>query len=117
MIIIPFPPPDIVYEIHFNRGDEYPTAVSGTRERVLKFIYSERGLEEAKCVDEIVHAESRWRERAVNETSGAWGLFQFMNETKRWNIYRQTELAIKYADYRYGGFCNALDDRRKKGWW
>lgn len=113
----PPPPPDIVYDLHIEEKAEYPRKVNTTRNRVLKFIYDERGLREAECADEIVHAESRWRERAVNKVSGAWGLFQFMNETKRWNIYRQTELAIKYAVHRYDGFCNALSERKKKGWW
>jgi hypothetical protein len=114
----PPPPPDTVFEITIKEDDEqYPHRVKTTRNRVLNFIYTERGLEEALCADEIVHAESRWRERAVNKVSGAWGLFQLMHDTIKWNVKKQTELAIKYAVHRYDGFCNALSERRKKGWW
>lgn len=113
----PPPPPDIVYELEIQEKEEYPRKVNTTRNRVLKFIYTERGLEEAQCADEIVHAESRWRERAVNKISGAWGLFQLMHDTIKWGIYKQTDLAMKYAVHRYDGFCNALSERRKKGWW
>jgi len=113
----PPPPPDMVYEIQIDKRGQYPRAVDATRKRVLKFIYTERGLEEAHCADEIVHAESRWRERAVNPVSGAWGLFQLMHKTIKWKVEDQLTLATKYAVHRYDGFCNALIERKKKGWW
>ncbi len=116
MITPPPLPPDIVEEIFIN-DPRYSQRADRSRTKVLRYIVTEEGLQEAKCADEIVHAESRWNDRSINVFSGAWGLFQLMHKDKKWNVIEQTKLAVAYAKHRYDGFCSALNERKKKGWW
>jgi soluble lytic murein transglycosylase-like protein len=67
------------------------------------------------CLDQLVHHESRWNHLALNKSSGAFGLFQFLPST--WANYKypykpkdpaiQIKAGLRYIYKRYGTPCNA----------
>jgi hypothetical protein len=67
------------------------------------------------CLVELVDRESRWNPLARNESSDAFGLFQFMPET--WGNYKfpfqpkdvtiQITAGLRYITVRYGSPCEA----------
>lgn len=70
---------------------------------------------EFKCLDKLVHHESRWNPLALNKSSGAFGLFQFLPST--WGNYKyplkpkdpaiQIKAGLRYITKRYGTPCKA----------
>jgi hypothetical protein len=81
-------------------------------ERVMAQWDSER---EYKCLVELVHHESRWNPKALNKSSGAFGLFQFLPST--WGNYKfpykpkdvsiQITAGLRYIYKRYDTPCKA----------
>ena len=81
-------------------------------ERVMAQWDSER---EFKCLVELVHHESRWNPLALNKSSGAFGLFQFLPST--WGNYKfpykpkdvsiQITAGLRYIYKRYDTPCKA----------
>ena len=67
------------------------------------------------CLVELVSRESGWRVDALNRSSGAFGLFQFLPST--WGNYKypykpndaitQIKAGLRYVYKRYGSPCNA----------
>jgi SLT domain-containing protein len=82
------------------------------KEKVMEQWNSDR---EYSCVVELIDHESRWNPLALNESSGAFGLFQFMPET--WGNYKypfmskdvniQIKAGLRYITKRYGSPCEA----------
>ena len=73
---------------------------------------------EWKCIDNIIHKESRWIPNLHNtQGSGAYGLGQVKNSapyTKNKPL-KQFKTAVKYAIGRYGTLCNAWDAWQRQG--
>lgn len=76
------------------------------------------------CVAEVFHAESSWRPDAIGDKTlgGSYGLPQRHAPAHGmppwpWPLREQVEWTLEYADDRYGGMCEAAEDRRTKGWW
>lgn len=71
--------------------------------------------EEFKCLNQLVHHESRWNPKALNKSSGAYGLFQFLPTT--WKNYKypyrpkdpeiQIKAGLRYIFKRYKTPCKA----------
>jgi hypothetical protein len=72
-------------------------------------------VKEFKCLDQLVHHESRWNPKARNKSSDAFGLFQFLPST--WGNYKfpfqpkeasiQITAGLRYITKRYGSPCKA----------
>lgn len=77
-------------------------------------------LDEWKCIDTIIHRESRWIPNLWNsQGSSAYGLGQVKNSYKytKNKPLAQFKRAVLYAIYRYGTLCNALKAHNKQGWY
>ena len=98
-----------------------PTAyakVSTKRYELHLYAHSHLLLDsEMECIDRLYQAESRWNYRAVNKTSGAYGIPQGMSVWLRTATARQQILwGIKYSINRYGSMCGAYRHWQKNGW-
>jgi soluble lytic murein transglycosylase-like protein len=70
---------------------------------------------EFACLDRLIHHESKWNHLALNKSSGAFGLFQFLPST--WGNYKypfkprdpaiQIKAGLRYITKRYETPCNA----------
>ena len=77
------------------------------------------------CIDKIFTRESHWNPKALNKSSGAFGIPQSLPAEKmksagsdwRTNPVTQVRWGIRYANVRYGGACNALAHSNKFGWY
>lgn len=81
-------------------------------------------ITEYACLAEIIEAESSWRPDAVGDRDrgGSYGLVQRHAPAHGmppwpWPVDEQVAWAVEYADARYGGLCEAVEFRRKAGWW
>ena len=73
---------------------------------------------QTECLFRIAIKESNIRFNAINRSSGAYGAFQLLHKSaKGASPYKQVELAIDYANYRYGSACNAWSAWKAKQWW
>jgi hypothetical protein len=73
---------------------------------------------QTECLFRIAIKESNIRYNAVNRSSGAYGAWQFLHRNaKGMNPYQQVELAIDYANYRYGSPCKAWAFWKANYWW
>ena len=73
---------------------------------------------QTSCLFKIAQKESNIRYTAVNRFSGAYGAWQFLHKNaKGMNAYQQVELAIDYANYRYGSPCKAWAFWQRNNWW
>ena len=73
---------------------------------------------QTECLFRIALKESNIRFTAINKTSGAYGAFQLLHKVaKGADPYKQVELAIEYANYRYGSPCKAWDFWKRNYWW
>lgn len=74
---------------------------------------------------EIIYRESRFNHKALNESSGAYGLAQALPPTKyeivgadwKTNPYTQLKWAAKYIRERYGNPVLALHHHDREGWY
>ena len=72
---------------------------------------------EMQCIDRLYQAESHWNWRAVNKTSGAYGIPQGMSVWLRTATpYQQIMWGIKYSYNRYGSMCGAYRHWQRNGW-
>ena len=73
---------------------------------------------QTECLFRIAIKESNIRFNAINKSSGAYGAWQFLHKSaKGMNAYDQVELAIEYANYRYGSPCKAWAFWKVNRWW
>lgn len=63
---------------------------------------------EWRCLETIIHLESRWNPRAANKHSSARGLFQMLKQKPNLPVEDQARLGLKYVKHRYGSPCKAL---------
>ncbi len=89
-------------------------------------LLTERGqLEQWSCLYTLWVRESNWRPKALNRSSGAYGIAQFMPYTwkqvgfKRTDDgFMQVEAGLAYIDRKYGGnICKALGSNLSRGWY
>lgn len=80
--------------------------------------------EQWEALSWIIHKESSWNPNAQNKTSTAYGLFQFLDMTrKNYNCPKtadvevQTHCGIKYIEKRYKDPVNAKKFHQSKGWY
>jgi murein DD-endopeptidase MepM/ murein hydrolase activator NlpD len=95
--------------------------VSGARS------YAQARLSSAQyqCLSNVVTRESSWNHRAVNPSSGAYGLFQSLPGSKmasagsdwRTNPLTQMRWGLSYMKARYGSPCGAWNFWQKNGWY
>ena len=82
-------------------------------------------LEQWSCLHDLWTRESNWRPNALNKTSKAAGIAQFMPVT--WGLvgYKQTEdgylqvdAGLAYIERKYGGnICKAYASNLSRGWY
>ena len=74
------------------------------------------------CLVQLVAHESGWRVNALNRSSGAFGLFQFLPSTwgnykfpyKPKDAYTQLKAGLRYVYKRYQTPCNAWNFWKKQ---
>lgn len=82
-----------------------------------------RGTEaEFLCMAEIFAAESSWRPDVIGDEGKSFGLGQrhapvHGEPPYDWPVRKQVKWFSRYAEERYGGWCEAAAARRGKGWW
>src|SRR4029450_12755725 len=60
------------------------------------------------ALDQLIQNESGWNPRALNPSSGAWGLFQFLGKgPPDWNEDNQPQSALQYIPAPYRNPSNA----------
>ncbi|MFJ3926662.1 transglycosylase SLT domain-containing protein [Streptomyces sp. NPDC090022] len=77
------------------------------------------------CFSEIIDRESTWNYKAVNSSSGAYGLVQALPGSKmasagadwRTNPATQIKWGLNYMEDRYGSPCAALTFHNANGWY
>ena len=97
-----------------------PAGQATTLQQITPFRYAtfQVGELQASCLFKIAVKESNIRYTAVNRSSGAYGAFQLLDSrAKGASPLKQVELAIDYANYRYGSACNAWSAWQRKSWW
>jgi hypothetical protein len=77
---------------------------------------------EYQCAADIIVAESTWRPHARGDNGNSYGLAQRHAPAHGappdvWPVAEQIVWFTNYADERYGGWCEASAERRRKGWW
>lgn len=78
-----------------------------------------------RCLDKLWHRESGWNHRAMNPTSGAYGIPQALPGWKmasagsdwRTNPRTQIKWGIRYIKSRYGTPCGAWAHSQRTGWY
>jgi hypothetical protein len=90
-------------------------------------LIEERGWDSAQfqCLNQLWNRESQWNYRAVNRSSGAYGIAQALPGSKmssfgsdwRTNPITQMKWGMNYIDDRYGTPCAAWDHSQKTGWY
>lgn len=72
---------------------------------------------EWRCLEALVHLESRWNPKAANPNSSARGLFQMLKQKPNLPVEDQARLGLKYIKSRYGTPCKALRFHTANGWY
>jgi len=76
------------------------------------------------CLNKLWMQESRWNSNALNRSSGAYGIAQFMPTT--WGNYnvkktkdpiKQVRYGLRYIKMRYGSPCRAWRHEQRYGWY
>ncbi|MEU8778773.1 transglycosylase SLT domain-containing protein [Streptomyces sp. NPDC048606] len=78
-----------------------------------------------QCFSNIINQESTWNYKAVNSSSGAYGLVQALPGTKmasagadwRTNPATQIKWGLGYMNERYGSPCSAWSFHQANGWY
>ncbi|MCX4805456.1 lytic transglycosylase domain-containing protein [Streptomyces sp. NPDC058682] len=78
-----------------------------------------------QCFSNIINQESTWNYKAVNSSSGAYGLVQALPGTKmasagadwRTNPATQIKWGLNYMEDRYGSPCSAWSFHQANGWY
>lgn len=68
-------------------------------------------------IDKIWTQESHWNPKAVNKSSGAWGIAQMLLKTKPGDPFKQINLGLKYINHRYENPDAAHAHKIKHGWY
>ncbi|GLW11839.1 hypothetical protein Misp01_69670 [Microtetraspora sp. NBRC 13810] len=82
-------------------------------------------MREFRCLDSLWTRESNWNHKAVNRSSGAYGIPQALPATKmagaggdwRWNPTTQIRWGLTYIKSRYGTPCGAWGHFQAHNWY
>ena len=76
------------------------------------------------CLVKLWTQESHWNPKALNRSSGAYGIAQFLPTTwgnynlkKTSNAMRQVEFGLHYIKVRYSTSCQAWQHEQRWGWY
>jgi len=76
------------------------------------------------CLVKLWTQESHWNPKALNKSSGAYGIAQFLPTTwgnynfkKTSNAVKQVEYGLHYIKVRYSTSCNAWRHEQRFGWY
>ncbi len=90
-----------------------------------EFAKEKVGSKQFSCLNHLWHHESEWNEKAVNSSSGAYGIPQALPGSKmksagsdwKTNPFTQVKWGVNYIEDRYGTPCNAWEHFNEKGWY
>ncbi|QRI46035.1 glycosyltransferase [Streptomyces phage Watermoore] len=90
-----------------------------------EFAKEKVGSKQFSCLNHLWHHESEWNEKAVNSTSGAYGIPQALPGSKmakaggdwKTNPFTQVEWGVDYIEDRYGSPCNAWAFFQRNNWY
>jgi hypothetical protein len=93
----------------------------------IQLLTEQNKLEQYPCLYELWMKESNWRPKALNKSSKAMGIAQFMPQTwvnvkvkPTWDGKEQVRAGLLYIDRRYGktgGICRAYAHHLAKNWY
>ena len=80
---------------------------------------------EFACLDKLWTQESHWNAKALNKSSGAFGIAQFLPTTwrnykfeyKPTNPLKQIDYGLHYIAVRYESACKAWSHEKRLGWY
>jgi len=91
-------------------------------------IYARMQVQDHKqfyCLNKLWTQESHWNPKALNKSSGAFGIAQFMPTT--WGNYhfeykpksaiKQINYGLHYISKRYDSICSAWSHEKRFGWY
>jgi hypothetical protein len=102
-----------------------PTPIPDTVANARAWVRSRLASSQFACVDALWWSESRWNPRAVNATTGAYGIPQsypaekMAAEGRNWRTSPRTQVVwgLSYIALRYGTACQAWNFRLANGWY
>ncbi len=102
-----------------------PTPIPDTVANARAYARTRLGAGQFSCVDVLWQSESRWNPRAVNLTTGAYGIPQSYPASKlaaagrNWRTSPRTQVSwgLEYIATRYGTACAAWNFRLAHGWY
>jgi len=102
-----------------------PTPVPDTVANARAYVRAHLSARQFACVDVLWESESRWNPRAVNVTTGAYGIPQSYPAAKmatagrNWRTSPRTQVSwgLQYIALRYGTACAAWNFRVAHGWY
>jgi hypothetical protein len=102
-----------------------PTPIPDTVANARAFVRAHLDARQFSCVDILWQSESRWNPRAVNLTTGAYGIPQSYPAAKmaaagrNWRTSPRTQVSwgLQYIALRYGTACAAWSFRLAHGWY
>ena len=106
--------PELVLALAVAKGPSPDEARAFVMSRASRSGYT---VAERRCLDRLVHAESRYRVDANNPRSSAYGLFQLLKLPPGTPIAKQWERGHRYITSRYGDACTAWRHYRTQGWY
>lgn len=102
-------------------------ATPAASKRVARVLVAQRRWSGVQftCLDRLWMKESRWNHRAMNRSSGAYGIPQALPGRKmasagadwRTNPATQIRWGLSYIKQRYGSPCQAWSHSQRRGWY
>ncbi|MFH9731927.1 transglycosylase SLT domain-containing protein [Streptomyces sp. NPDC017260] len=108
-----------------DRSASRPQATTATVSGARTYARSRLSTAQYECLSAVLTRESGWNHRAVNPSSGAYGLFQALPPSKmssagsdwRTNPLTQMRWGLSYMESRYGSPCGAWNFWQKNHWY
>jgi hypothetical protein len=108
-----------------SSSSSFPVQSSYTVAQIQSMAASMVPSGQFQCLSNIVDHESSWNYRAVNASSGAYGLFQALPGSKMssvgsdWQTNPATQIkwGLNYMDSRYGSPCEAWSFWQANSWY
>ena len=121
----PTPPITTVSSTPAPTPTPQPTPIPDTVANARAYVRAHLDARQFSCVDILWQSESRWNPRAVNLTTGAYGIPQSYPAAKmatagrNWRTSPRTQVSwgLQYIALRYGTPCAAWSFRVAHGWY